>query len=742
MRWGVEVWDRFDDVSSYVHRGIDFCDKYEEFLKKRCTIENTYAKSLRKLIEAYEPKKKETTDDAESTLVRCFVRMLDELRDVAGQHELVAENMQEKVLGRLGQVVRSLKDERRKCMEDKERYMSEHVSAEELLDKCKQKYEKAYREVEKAEEQLNRVENDDSASKNDIKKQKAVCDQKKRQYDGLEAEYAKQLCEANRVKNAYYFQHLPAIFDDLQTIEKKRIESFKDFVIDCVKIEVEVLPRIKQCYNEVESSARSIDAEQDTDVAVRLYKTGYTVPGDHVFEDLKQQSTNSQNGSGSGSVNGLSGGVLSGTSATLSVNSMGSASNASSGGGSSSRAKKYRTLNRIKGLLSLTGGAKSEQESLYDLPPQQLKNELLKKINFCQYEIEKYQKEREGLNKLKDIYSKNQKFGDSGSADAALRLNDEKTVKAMSDLKRYQDLYNQVEQQYSYGSNHSEYSSSASSSGSSGGGGGGAVPRANGTAQYQSPAVASAATGGFPSTPLSAAAAHQRRINGGLDSNAVAYAVSPVSQLSNTAAVSTAAANGNGSSNGANGANPKMAPLVNSNESFDEDEEGEEDDEDEDEEEDYEEGGGYESPANALRSLPAKLDVSSSNGNRIKEPSQQIGFVYQSTTTTTTTSTNGNGNGTTTKTNEAQYDQVDACLYDQPGAGGTATEPGAEIETQIGTALVMYSFDGNVQNSIAILENESLSVLEKDSGDGWTLVKRLNGEKGYVPTDYIQIVYY
>lgn len=52
---------------------------------------------------------------------------------------------------------------------------------------------------------------------------------------------------------------------DLQTIEKKRIESFKDFVIDCVKIEVEVLPRIKQCYNEVESSARSIDAEQVRD---------------------------------------------------------------------------------------------------------------------------------------------------------------------------------------------------------------------------------------------------------------------------------------------------------------------------------------------------------------------------------------------------------------------------------------------------------------------------------------------
>lgn len=63
---------------------------------------------------------------------------------------------------------------------------------------------------------------------------------------------------------------------------------------DCVKIDVEVLPRIKQCLDEIESGARSINADQDTDLAVRLYKTGYTIPADHVFEDLKQSSVNSQ----------------------------------------------------------------------------------------------------------------------------------------------------------------------------------------------------------------------------------------------------------------------------------------------------------------------------------------------------------------------------------------------------------------------------------------------------------------
>ena len=38
--------------------------------------------------------------------------------------------------------------------------------------------------------------------------------------------------------------------------------------------------------------------------------------------------------------------------------------------------------------------------------------------------------------------------------------------------------------------------------------------------------------------------------------------------------------------------------------------------------------------------------------------------------------------------------------------------------------------------------NESLNILERDSGDGWTLAQRLNGERGYVPTKYVEIAYY
>lgn len=60
----------------------------------------------------------------------------------------------------------------------------------------------------------------------------------------------------------------------------------------------------------------------------------------------------------------------------------------------------------------------------------------------------------------------------------------------------------------------------------------------------------------------------------------------------------------------------------------------------------------------------------------------------------------------------------------------------------IGEAIVLYSFEGTVQNALSINEREMLKILERDSGDGWTLAKNLHGDKGYVPTGYIQITYF
>ena len=39
-------------------------------------------------------------------------------------------------------------------------------------------------------------------------------------------------------------------------------------------------------------------------------------------------------------------------------------------------------------------------------------------------------------------------------------------------------------------------------------------------------------------------------------------------------------------------------------------------------------------------------------------------------------------------------------------------------------------------------ENEEMSVLEQDQGDGWTRVRKKDETEGFVPTSYIQIHFF
>ena len=46
-------------MSKYTDKSLQFCEKYESFLKDRSTVEDDYAKALKKLTKTYTPKIKE-----------------------------------------------------------------------------------------------------------------------------------------------------------------------------------------------------------------------------------------------------------------------------------------------------------------------------------------------------------------------------------------------------------------------------------------------------------------------------------------------------------------------------------------------------------------------------------------------------------------------------------------------------------------------------------------------------------
>ncbi|XP_046307266.1 formin-binding protein 1 isoform X12 [Marmota monax] len=57
----------------------------------------------------------------------------------------------------------------------------------------------------------------------------------------------------------------------------------------------------------------------------------------------------------------------------------------------------------------------------------------------------------------------------------------------------------------------------------------------------------------------------------------------------------------------------------------------------------------------------------------------------------------------------------------------------------IGTCKALYTFEGQNEGTISVIEGEILYVIEEDKGDGWTRIRRNEDEEGYVPTSYVEV---
>ncbi|XP_017310145.1 cdc42-interacting protein 4 homolog isoform X4 [Ictalurus punctatus] len=62
-----------------------------------------------------------------------------------------------------------------------------------------------------------------------------------------------------------------------------------------------------------------------------------------------------------------------------------------------------------------------------------------------------------------------------------------------------------------------------------------------------------------------------------------------------------------------------------------------------------------------------------------------------------------------------------------------------ELSSPIGQCTALYNFPGSSEGTISMQEGEVFAVVEEDKGDGWTRVRRNNGDEGYIPTSYANI---
>ncbi|XP_049886815.1 formin-binding protein 1-like isoform X2 [Pectinophora gossypiella] len=511
MNWGTELWDQYDNLAAHTQKGIEFLDKYGNFVKERCAIELEYAGKLRRLVKNYQPKRKEE-DEYQYTACKAFRQLLQELGDFAGQREVVAENLQSNVVRELHLLAKELREERKQHLNEGAKQMTVLHTAIGSLDRARRAYERAARESERALEAFQRADADLNLSRAEVEKQKANMKLRSQACEDAKHEYADQLRKTNEAQRQHYEQRLPHVFKQLQDLDEKRIKNIKNFMLSSVDVERKVFPIIMQCLDGMEQAANSINEKEDTQLVIERYKSGFVPPEDFPFEEQRGGTDSTDSAphhhnhltAARGTVSGhrikKRGGLLS----IFSSN------------------KIVEACNSIKNNMSMDG-----KEDYSDLPPNQKKKKLQAKVSELTKQVAQEQAAMEGLMKMKGVYETNPTLGDPMSVEGQLNECCDKLKKLRAQLRKFEELLaeanNQVcapplhpaartngappPQATSIGSNNSEsLSRSASeSSVSTGTGAGAPVCSAGGRA-----------AGGSPESGLGGelAAAHADHANG------------------------------------------------------------------------------------------------------------------------------------------------------------------------------------------------------------------------------------
>ncbi|KAL1131809.1 hypothetical protein AAG570_011421 [Ranatra chinensis] len=357
---------------------------------------------------------------------------MTEINDMAGQHELIAENLQSDVIREVNILIKDFKDERKKLLAEGARMMTQLTNQMVCLERAKKNYEKAFKESERAVDNYQRADADLNLSRAEVEKQRTNMTIKLQQSEDAKNEYANQLQRTNEQQRQHYQHLMPEIFRQLQELDEKRIRNLRNFMIHSVQVERNVFPIINQCLDGIVNAANQINEKEDTQLVIDRYKSGFEPPGDVVFEDLSRTDSSHQHHHSSSATLPVRPDTVMTVKGTMSAGKLKKRVGIF---GIFSSNKLSDMCHSIKNNLSGNGDNK---EDYSDLPPNQRKKKLQMKIEDIQAKIHQETAARDGLMKMKGVYEQNPNLGDPMSIEGQLNESGHRLDKLRQELHKYQ----------------------------------------------------------------------------------------------------------------------------------------------------------------------------------------------------------------------------------------------------------------------------------------------------------------
>ncbi|XP_044000483.1 formin-binding protein 1 homolog isoform X24 [Gambusia affinis] len=416
-----QLKDQFDNLEKHTQWGIEFAEKYNKFVKERSEIEINYAKQIRNLSKKYQPKKNSREEEeSKYTFCRAFFTTLNELNDYAGQHEVIAENLNSQIITELSRYLQELKTERKTHFHDGRKAQQYIESSWKQLESCKRRFERDCKEADRAQQYFEKMDADINVTKADVEKARQQAQMRHQMASDSKGDYSSYLQKFNQEQNDHYHTIIPNIFQKLQDMEEKRIERIGACMKTFAEVDRQVLPIVGKCLDGMTTAAESIEPKTDSQQVVESYKSGFEPPSDVEFEDYGQAMKR-----------------------TVSENSLSNSREGKEKPAGKSKPKLWPFI-KNKNKLSLKLG--SGPEDFSHLPPEQRRKKLQGKIDDLNKDIHKEMDQRDALTKMKDVYIKNPQMGDPASVDPRLTEIGQNIEKLQAEVQKFEGWLAEVEE--------------------------------------------------------------------------------------------------------------------------------------------------------------------------------------------------------------------------------------------------------------------------------------------------------
>ncbi|XP_041481114.1 cdc42-interacting protein 4-like isoform X7 [Lytechinus variegatus] len=620
--------DQISNLEKHTERGIDYVERFSSFVKDRQKIEIEYASQLKKLHKNYLPKKKEEEDYKRYTALHAFRQILSEVNSIANQHELIGEYLVTNVLKEVQALITELRSERKKHLQEFKQEDNNLEKSIRKMESTKSTYKHSHEAWMTAKTNFERANEDMNQTKAQVEKYRGTMNAKNSQKCECKDNYILQLDNTNKDQRDFYYTKIPQIFTKIQEMDERRNQRLGEFYISYAEGHRQVIPLIKNCLDTMTSEAEKVDPSKDTQKTIEKYKSGLIPPDDFPMQDLDDPNANGPDPD------------------TVSINSVSSANGVSGkafekkkkgkGGRFLPRKKEDKDPSRpstsIKMKIPHTPSFRRKEEPKEDfshLPPNQQSKKLKEKLDELNSLIESEVKSKEGLQRMREVYTKNPTLGDPASVDKQLADIGKKMDNLRMELAKYQKYMG-----------HSPYKNNS-------------LP--GGCELTVTPADKN---GQNDDTDTSETKGHRQSVLAEIK-NYLAHAEGkPISTTPQTTPMST----------------PQGTPQQ-----------------------------------------PSKTH------DPVQSESERLPPSGAETPQTITEHDGQNSSGEPLS----------------PGWGGQNSFD--EQEEPIGKCRAVYEFKPDDDNLLSMAQGEELELIEKDSGDGWTRVRRAD-EEGYVPTSYIELL--